>query len=102
VDDRKNLREATRAAMDYLQKLHAQFGDWHLAMAAYNWGEGNVARAIARQQARGLPTDFNGLAPGMPAETRNYVPQIVAWPGWWPCPAAFGASLCPTCRMATP
>lgn len=93
VDDRKNLREATRAAMDYLQKLHGQFGDWHLAMAAYNWGEGNVARAIARQQARGLPADFNGLAPGMPAETRNYVPQILALARLVAMPIAFGASL---------
>ncbi|MBK7000383.1 MAG: transglycosylase SLT domain-containing protein [Rhodoferax sp.] len=78
VDDRKNLRQATHAAMDYLEKLYAQFGDWHLAMAAYNWGEGSVGKAVARQRARGLPTDFAALAPLMPAETRNYVPQIMA------------------------
>ncbi|MES2298053.1 MAG: transglycosylase SLT domain-containing protein [Pseudomonadota bacterium] len=78
VDDRKNLRQATRAALDYLQRLYQQFGDWHLAMAAYNWGEGNIAKAAARQRQLGLPVNFNTLAPHMPAETRNYVPQILA------------------------
>ena len=78
VDDRQNLQAATRAAMDYLQALHTQFGDWHLAMAAYNWGEGRVQTAVARQRARGLPADFAALADAMPAETRNYVPQIDA------------------------
>lgn len=78
VDDRKNLRQATRAALDYLTKLHTQFGDWHLAMAAYNWGEGRVSKAVARQRALGLPTDFNAMAARMPLETRNYVPQIMA------------------------
>ena len=93
VDDRKNLREATRAAMDYLSTLHAQFGDWHLAMAAYNWGEGSVARTIARQRAKGLPTDFAALAPLMPAETRNYVPQIMALAQLVANPQAMGARL---------
>lgn len=93
VDDRKNLRQATRAAMDYLDKLHTQFGDWHLAMAAYNWGEGSVGRAVARQRARGLPTDFNALAPLMPAETRNYVPQIMALAQLVAAPAPHNARL---------
>ena len=78
VDDRKNLRQATRAALDYLQKLHAQFGDWHLAMAAYNWGEGRVQAAVNRQRLAGRPADFNALAASMPDETRHYVPQIMA------------------------
>lgn len=93
VDDRKNLRQATRAAMDYLGKLHAQFGDWHLAMAAYNWGEGRVARAVARQRGNGLPADFNALAAFMPDETRNYVPQIMALALLVANPGALGASL---------
>ncbi len=93
VDDRKNLRQATRAAMDYLDKLHTQFGDWHLAMAAYNWGEGRVAKVVARQRARDLPADFNALAPLMPTETRNYVPQIMALARLVSAPDIFAARL---------
>jgi membrane-bound lytic murein transglycosylase D len=93
VDDRKNLRHATRAALDYLQKLHAQFGDWHLAMAAYNWGEGRVQRAVNRQRARGEVVDFNALAPRMPVETRHYVPQIMALARLVAHPQALGVRL---------
>lgn len=95
VDDRKNLVAATRAAMDYLLKLHAQFGDWHLAMAAYNWGEGRVQQAVNRQRARGEPADFAALAPAMPAETRNYVPQIMALSRLVAEPDAWGVRLPP-------
>ena len=59
---------STRAALDYLQKLYGMFGDWQLALAAYNWGEGSVQRAIARNQRAGLPTDYESLQ--MPTETR--------------------------------
>jgi len=76
LDDRRNVVTATEGALDYLQKLHAQFGDWYLALAAYNWGEGAVERAIAANQKRGLPTDYLSLK--MPAETRNYVPRLQA------------------------
>ena len=75
-DDRRNVLGSTRAALDYLQKLHDMFGDWHLALAAYNWGQGNVKRAIERNQAAGLPTGYNDI--NMPAETRNYVPKLQA------------------------
>ncbi|MDO5693323.1 MAG: transglycosylase SLT domain-containing protein [Pseudomonadota bacterium] len=75
-DDRRNVLGSTRAALDYLQKLHDMFGDWHLALAAYNWGQGNVRRAIERNQAAGLGTTYNDLS--MPAETRNYVPKLQA------------------------
>jgi membrane-bound lytic murein transglycosylase D len=75
-DDRRSVLESTRAALDYLQRLYAQFGDWHLALAAYNWGEGNVARAIARNQKAGLGTGYADL--NMPNETRNYVPKLQA------------------------
>jgi membrane-bound lytic murein transglycosylase D len=75
-DDRRDVLASTRAAMDYLQRLHRQFGDWHLALAAYNWGEGNVQKAIKRNMAAGLPTDYLSL--NMPPETRNYVPKLHA------------------------
>ena len=75
-DDRRDVLASTRAALDYLEKLHKMFGDWHLALAAYNWGEGNVQRAIARNQKAGLPTDYLSLK--MPAETQSYVPKLQA------------------------
>lgn len=93
VDDRKNLQAATRAALTYLQTLFAQFGDWHLAMAAYNWGEGRVAKAVARQRAAGQQADFVALMPHMPPETRHYVPQILALATLVADPAAFGLRL---------
>jgi membrane-bound lytic murein transglycosylase D len=77
-DERRDVLASTDAALTYLQKLHGMFGDWHLALAAYNWGEGSVQRAIKKNQAAGLPTDFNGLSRLMPAETRNYVPKLQA------------------------
>ena len=76
-DSRRDVIAATTSALDYLQKLEAEFGDWQLALAAYNWGEGNVRKAIARNQARGLPTDFASLT-GVPDETRNYLPKLQA------------------------
>ena len=75
-DDRRDVLASTRAALDYLQKLHGMFGDWHLALAAYNWGEGSVSRAIARNKKAGLGTSYLDL--NMPAETRLYVPKLQA------------------------
>jgi membrane-bound lytic murein transglycosylase D len=75
-DDRRDVLASTRAALDYLQKLYGMFGDWHLALAAYNWGEGSVARAIARNQKLGLGTGYADL--NMPNETRSYVPKLQA------------------------
>jgi membrane-bound lytic murein transglycosylase D len=75
-DDRRDVLASTRAALDYLQKLHGMFGDWHLALAAYNWGEGNVGRAIQRNQRAGRGTAYTDL--NMPDETRNYVPKLQA------------------------
>ncbi len=77
-DERRNVIASTDAALTYLQRLYDMFGDWQLALAAYNWGEGSVQRAIKRNQAAGLPTDFNSLSRLMPAETRNYVPKLQA------------------------
>jgi membrane-bound lytic murein transglycosylase D len=75
-DDRRDVLASTRAALDYLQKLYGMFGDWHLALAAYNWGEGSVGRAIARNQKSGLPAGYGDLS--MPNETRSYVPKLQA------------------------
>jgi membrane-bound lytic murein transglycosylase D len=75
-DDRRDVLASTRAALDYLQKLHGMFGDWHLALAAYNWGEGNVGRAVQRNQRAGRDTGYWDLT--MPDETRNYVPKLQA------------------------
>jgi membrane-bound lytic murein transglycosylase D len=75
-DDRRDVEASTRAALDYLERLHKMFGDWHLALAAYNWGEGNVGKAIARNKRAGLPTGYTDLT--MPMETRMYVPKLQA------------------------
>ncbi|MBE0613257.1 MAG: transglycosylase SLT domain-containing protein [Burkholderiales bacterium] len=75
-DARRDIIASTTAALDYLQDLHAQFGDWRLALAAYNWGENQIARAVERNRLKGLPADFTRLQ--LPAETRNYVPRLIA------------------------
>ncbi|MEY2890444.1 MAG: hypothetical protein RJA98_352 [Pseudomonadota bacterium] len=90
-DDRRDVLASTRAALDYLTRLNRQFGDWHLALAAYNWGEGNVQRAIARNQAAGLPTDYESLR--MPDETRQYVPKLQAVKNIIAKPEAFSLTL---------
>lgn len=76
-DGRRDIVDSTRAALDYLQVLNGMFdGDWLLAMAAYNCGEGCVRRAVQRNRAAGLRTDYFSL--GLPAETRAYVPKLIA------------------------
>ena len=90
-DDRRDVLTSTRAALDYLEKLHGMFGDWHLALAAYNWGEGNVARAIARNRRARKPVDYSHLR--MPTETRQYVPKLQAVKNIVALPEAFGLAL---------
>lgn len=90
-DERRDVLQSTNAALDYLQRLHRQFGDWQLALAAYNWGEGNVAKAIKRNQAAGLPTDYLSLK--MPKETREYIPKLMAYKAIVLDPAAYGIVL---------
>ncbi len=75
-DGRRDIVAATNAALDYLDKLHTMFGTWNLALAAYNCGEGCVSRAIAQNEAQGLPTNYLSL--NLPAETRHYVPKLMA------------------------
>ena len=76
VDNRRDVTAATNAALTYLQKLHGMFGNWDLALAAYNAGEGTVQRAIDRNRKKGLPTDYASLP--LPEETKNYVPKLQA------------------------
>jgi len=92
-DDRRDVLASTRAALDYLQQLHNRFGDWHLALAAYNWGQGNVNRAVTRNQKAGLPTTYTDLT--MPLETRMYVPKLQAVKNIVARPEAFSAQLPP-------
>ncbi len=90
-DERRDVVESTRAALDYFQKLYAQFNDWQLALAAYNWGEGNVQRAVDRNVAQGLPGDYSHIR--MPQETANYVPRLEAVKRIVQNPSAYGVEL---------
>jgi membrane-bound lytic murein transglycosylase D len=93
-DGRRDVVEATRAALDYLQFLHDEFqGDWLLAVAGYNCGERCVARAVARNQAEGKPTTFWDLR--LPGETRAYVPKLLAMKRLVADPAALGIEFSP-------
>ena len=90
-DGRRDVLAATRAALDYLQVLNRQFGSWELALAAYNCGEGCVARAIARNRAQGLSTAYAALP--LPTETRHYVPKLLALRNLVRDPQSAGISL---------
>jgi membrane-bound lytic murein transglycosylase D len=90
-DDRRDVLASTRAALDYLQRLHGMFGDWHLALAAYNWGEGNVGKALARNKRLGEPLNYTELR--MPAETRLYVPKLQAMKNLVANPDGLGVTL---------
>lgn len=90
-DERRDIISATSGALDYLQKLHGMFGDWQLALAAYNWGENAVQRAQDKNRKRGLPISYTSLK--MPPETRNYVPKLLAIKNIVANPAHFGLVL---------
>lgn len=76
IDERKDPIKASYAAAHYLKDLYDIFGDWSLAVAAYNCGPGNVSKAIRR--SGGGKTDFWGIYQYLPAETRGYVPAFIA------------------------
>jgi len=90
-DGRRDVISATNGALDYLQNLHNMFGDWQLALAAYNCGEGAVLRAQAHNRRHGLPTDYAHLK--LLKETRNYVPKLLAVKHIIEYPAKFGLTL---------
>lgn len=92
-DERRDVIASTNAALTYLQKLYGMFGDWQIALAAYNWGEGSVSRAIAKAKAAGRGTDFNSLSDYMPAETRNYYPKLQAVKNIIATPMQYGIKL---------
>ncbi|WP_394558824.1 LysM peptidoglycan-binding domain-containing protein [Aquipseudomonas alcaligenes] len=93
-DGRRDITASTNAALSYLTRLHDMFnGDWLLAMAAYNAGEGTVSRAIERNQKLGLPTDYWNLP--LPQETQNYVPKLLALSQIVQSPEAYGVRLNP-------
>lgn len=73
-DQRKQTEPAARAAAKYLRYLHGKFGDWRLALAAYNCGEGNLRRLMQKHRA----DSFSAISPRLPAETQMYVPKIEA------------------------
>lgn len=77
VDNRRDVVQSTRAALDYLEYIHGlNDNDWFLALASYNWGEGAVARARKANRRQGKPDDYLHLR--MPRETRHYVPKLIA------------------------
>jgi membrane-bound lytic murein transglycosylase D len=90
-DERRDVLQSTDAALDYLQRLYNQFGSWELALAAYNWGAGNISKAQKRNLAAGLPIDYQSLT--MPKETRNYVPKLMAYRQIVLDPQAYGIVL---------
>jgi len=93
-DGRRDVMASTDAAISYLTRLKEMFnGDWLLALAAYNAGEGRVSRAIERNQKLGLPTDYWNLS--LPSETQNYVPKLLALAQVVMAPQAYGVSLDP-------
>jgi membrane-bound lytic murein transglycosylase D len=90
-DGRRDIVDSTNAALDYLEKLYEMQGDWHLALASYNWGENAVKRAVARNKAARKKTDYASLR--MPKETRHYIPKLQALENIIADPASFGVDL---------
>ena len=92
-DGRRDIVDSTDAALDYLTKLYKIHGDWHLALASYNWGENAVSRAVAKNKKARKPTDYSHLK--MPKETRQYVPKLQALKNIISDPEKFGIELKP-------
>jgi len=92
-DGRRDIVDSTDAALDYLTKLYKRFGDWHLALASYNWGENAVARAVVANRKAGKRANYSSLR--MPPETRNYVPKLQALKNIISSPAQYGIDLTP-------
>ncbi|MDX2217601.1 MAG: LysM peptidoglycan-binding domain-containing protein [Burkholderiales bacterium] len=91
ADHRRDVVASTHAALNYLEKLYNQFESWELALAAYNCGEGCVARAIAKNEKRKKPTDYLSL--DLPKETKHYVPKLMAVKNIIQWPSSYGIKL---------
>lgn len=91
VDERLDLIESTRAALDYLTYLYDMHGDWHLALISYNWGEGSVAKAVRKAESAGLEPTLEHLE--LPPETAAYVPKLQAYKNIIAYPEKFGITL---------
>ncbi len=91
VDERRDVVASTGAALDYLQYIYEMYGDWHLVLASYNWGEGAVGRALERNRAAGKPLEYAHLS--MPRETSQYVPRLQALKNIVAQPELFGIEL---------
>ncbi len=74
VDERRSIEKSTQAALDYLQSLYDRFGDWNLAIAAYNCGPGNVSKALKKSNS----TNFWEIRKHLPQETQKYLPRFIA------------------------
>lgn len=92
-DARRDIVDSTAAALEYLKDVYDMHGDWHLALASYNWGENAVARALEKNRAAGLPLDYSSI--NMPQETRHYVPKLQALKAIIADPKVFGIDLDP-------
>lgn len=90
-DDRHHVIASTRAVLDYFQYLHRMFGDWNLAVVAYNWGEGSVSRALSKSRRKGLPPDYQNIS--LPAVTQHYVSRLAALKAIISSPQTFQVAL---------
>jgi membrane-bound lytic murein transglycosylase D len=92
VDERNNPVRSTDAALRYLDKLHNRFGSWYLAAAAYNTGQGRIARIMKQEtgNTRGTDEDYYRIAHRLSQETRDYVPKMVAAARIGTDPAKYG------------
>ena len=99
-DGRRDLRDSTDTALDYLEALHKEFDDdWLLALAAYNSGKGRVSRAQRANADKGLPTDYWSLK--LPSETRRYVPKLIALSALVAYPETFDVEIPPIANSPT-
>ena len=92
-DERRDILRSTQGALDYLQQLYGIFGDWQLAIVAYNWGSGNVIRAVAKAKAQKLTATYENIS--FPKAVRDYLVWVAAYKDIVMHPERYGVSLPP-------